>query len=491
MRRHYLLGLCLFAGTSAYAGVSPAVQERLAASPDARLDVLVHLKAQADLAPAELVTERVAKQKFIYKALTDTALNTQDGVLKELAGESDVKVRRFYVKNMIALRGAPAALIKKLAARSDVAKVSLDPSVKVVKAATAEQLSNEPALEAVGANISRTGADRVWATGNRGEGIVVAGADTGIEWDHPGLKTHYRGWSAGAASHDYNWRDAITEALTEAANPCGYATREPCDDNAHGTHTIGTVVGDDGAGNQVGMAPGATWIGCRNMDAGTGKPSTYIDCFEYFLAPYPYGADPMRDGDPSKAPHVVNNSWGCPTSEGCDGDDFAPVLATLKEAGIMIVAAAGNAGSSCSTINDAPAHHTDAVFVVGAMDHRSDTIASFSSRGPSKFDNKISPDLTAPGVSVRSSIPGGSFSGSMWSGTSMASPHVAGAVALLWAHDEALRGDIDATVARFNQTAQGKTSTQTCGGVAGTQIPNNTFGHGIMNVYDAVTRTTH
>jgi len=123
---------------------------------------------------------------------------------------------------------------------------------------------------------------------------------------------------------------------------------------------------------------------------------------------------------------------------------------------------------------------------VGAIDHRNDRIASFSSRGPSAFDDGIGPDLCAPGVSVRSSIKGGGFSSSMWSGTSMASPHVAGAVALMWSAAPELIGDIDSTTALLNGSSEPKTSSQNCGGVSGKSIPNNTFGHGILNVYDAL-----
>jgi subtilisin family serine protease len=156
----------------------------------------------------------------------------------------------------------------------------------------------------------------------------------------------------------------------------------------------------------------------------------------------------------------------------------------------MVVAAAGNDGSSCSTIMDAPAQHTDLVFVVGAIDHRSGEIAYFSSRGPSAFDGKIGPDLSAPGVSVRSTVKEGGFASAGWSGTSMASPHVTGAVALLWSYDHKLLGDIDGTIKVFTDTAAPKTSTETCGGVAGSKVPNNTYGFGNIDVLKAAkTRT--
>ena len=92
----------------------------------------------------------------------------------------------------------------------------------------------------------------------------------------------------------------------------------PIDDHDHGTHTTGTMIGDDGGSNLTGVAPGAKWIGCRNMNAGNGQPSTYIACMEYFLAPWPHGGDPETDGRPEYSPHIINNSWGCPPSEGCD-----------------------------------------------------------------------------------------------------------------------------------------------------------------------------
>jgi subtilisin family serine protease len=498
MLKHLCLGSWLLAATAGTAsaatieaGVAAKIAPALLAKLDgaARQDVLVVLKDQADLTAAKALKAKADKGRFIYGELTGKARSTQDGVVADLKN-AGLSFKRFYVTNAIAVRGASADDVARLAARKDVLLVSSDAPARAVSKPVPAQLVPEAALKSVGDDISSTGADRVWSElGARGEGIVIAGADTGIDWTHPALKTHYRGWDAArsAADHDFNWHDAITEQFAPTANTCGYDLTEPCDDNSHGTHTIGTTLGDDGRGNQIGMAPGATWIGCRNMDGGVGRPSSYIDCFEWFLAPYPHGGDAMRDGDPQRSPDVINNSWGCPADEGCNGTEFLPALNALAEAGIMVVVAAGNDGPSCSTIHDAPAHHTDEAFVVGAVDHRSGTIASFSSRGPSAYDNKVGPDLSAPGVNVRSSVPGGTYSGTLWSGTSMASPHVAGAVALLWSHEPALKGDIAATVARFTATATAKTTSQTCGGVSGSTIPNNTYGYGIMNVYAAAT----
>lgn len=470
--------------SGANAKLSPIVRAEIENKQVAH-DVLVYMTSQAELKGAKGLKSKAVKGRFVVDTLRANAKATQAGLLSVLTQEKSLATQftPYYVANVIAVSGATTDLVLQMAARADVAMILPNNPVSVIPEATVKQLQDEPALTAIGDNVTSTGAARVWTEFNaNGHGIIVGAQDTGIQFDHPALLRHYRGYSDTAISHDYNWHDAVR---TGTNSQCGIASRVPCDDNGHGTHTLGTIVGDDGVGNQIGMAPGAQWIGCRNMNAGIGRPSMYIECFQFFLAPWAYGADPMT-GDPAKAPHVVNNSWGCPTDEGCDGREFMTVLTSLKEAGVMIVVAAGNDGSSCSTIKDAPAHHSTDVFTVGAIDHRSGNIASFSSRGPSAFDGGIGPDVSAPGVNVRSSIPGGGYSGSFWSGTSMASPHVVGAVALLWSADASLIGDFDATAAALTGTATRKTTTQTCGGVPGTAIPNNTYGYGNMNVYNAV-----
>jgi subtilisin family serine protease len=212
----------------------------------------------------------------------------------------------------------------------------------------------------------------------------------------------------------------------------------------------------------------------------------YVECFQWFLAPWPQKGDPIQDARPEMAPHVINNSWGCPKKEGCDGGEFERILKALRTAGIMVVVSAGNDGDSCSTIQDGPAFHSDLVLNVGAFNHRNDAIASFSSRGPSAFDNKIGPHVTAPGVNVRSAVSGGGYAETGWSGTSMAGPHVVGLVALLWSADPSLIGKIEETEALIKEKADPKTSSQSCGGVSGSARPNNTYGYGLGNAYEVV-----
>ncbi len=233
------------------------------------------------------------------------------------------------------------------------------------------------------------------------------------------------------ATHPYNWYDAF------GRNPlfdvtCSPDPQVPCDDQGHGTHTVGTMVGDDTdqGGPILGMAPDAEWIACRNMQLGVGSPASYTACFEFLLAPFPQDGDPFTDGRPELGANVVNNSWGCPPSEGCDTESLRLVIENVRAAGIFVAASAGNKGPSCASVND-PLAIYDSAFSVGAHD-ATGAIASFSSRGPVTVDgsNRPKPDIAAPGVAVYSTYRTNNYA--FLQGTSMASPHVAGAVALLW-----------------------------------------------------------
>jgi subtilisin family serine protease len=219
---------------------------------------------------------------------------------------------------------------------------------------------------------------------------------------------------------------------------------------------------------------------------------------EFLLAPFPLDGDPFHDGAPDRGAHVVNNSWGCPRREGCQADTLRTAVENLRAAGQMMVVSAGNEGPACGTVEDPPAPY-DAVFSVGAID-RADHAASFSSRGPVAVGGSqlVKPDVVAPGVDIRSSVPGGYAS---LLGTSMAGPHVAGVVALLWSADPALAGDVDRTEALLVETAQpltvdavcpgGGTEPATvcaCGGDQPESVPNQVYGWGQVDAWAAVQR---
>lgn len=431
-------------------------------------EALVVLSQQADLTAAARLRTKLTKGRFVVNALRDVANRTQAPVIA-LLQQRGVPYRSFWIVNMIQVTGN-RALMEELAARDDVKQIDANPYVRTALPYPTAFDTGQP--QGIEWNITKVKAPKVWKLGFRGQGLVVAGADTGVQWDHPALKGHYRGWNGTQVNHDYNWHDA-----TPDHSPV------PIDPNSHGTFTVSEMVGDDGHGNQIGVAPGAQWIACRNMDQnGTGSPTSYTECFQFLIAPYPVAGG---QGNPALAPDSINNSWICPASEGCSYNTLQQIVDSVRAAGIFPAMAAGNSGPSCSTISDPPAIYQSSVSV-GALDSNN-FVASFSSRGPVTADgsNRLKPDLSAPGVNIRGAVPGNGYS-SGWSGTSMATPHVAGGVALIWQAKPSLIGNIDATEALYENTALHKKTAETCGGTQ-KKVPNNTYGYGLINLFKAVT----
>ncbi len=488
---------CLFANAWVAEASADKIEPALLSAAQAAgpVDFVIQMQAAADLSAADAQKTRADRGRVVVAALKATAAASQSGVRAELAARQ-LPHRAFWIANVITARGSLADL-QALAARSDVRQLlqvsteinALSPYIArrqaAVTAASAQSDRNEYVAKALGdpePGIALVNAPAVWALGFTGQGVVVGDHDIGVEWTHPALKKKYRGWDEATqtASHAFNWRNAFGAADLFCEDPA-----VPCDPNQHGTHTTGTMVGDDGEGNKIGMAPGAKWMACRSLldpVAGVGTVPTYLDCMEWQIAPYPEGQ--AAAADPAMAPDVVNNSWGC--LEACAPPVLEDVNEAIKAAGIVQVVSAGNDGSQCSTIAF-PLAVYESSFTVGASNVM-DAMAGFSSRGPVASDGsmRLKPNITAPGVATRSSVPGGGY-GNL-SGTSMAGPHVAGLVALVMSAEPRLKGRVDDVRKLVELSAvQTITTVQTCGGTPVSMVPNNTSGWGRIDALNAVT----
>lgn len=489
------------ASYASYAGKISSDVWRAAADGE-EISFIIFLEDQADLSAAYKMKNQDARGWYVYNTLKQHAAQTQAPIIAELESEG-ASYTSFWAANMIVAEG-DLELVAAMAARPDVKMIeSNDPTDWILDGedgptGTDEGDSPEEANFTT-PGLNNVNAPLVWNLGFNGQGIVVANQDTGMRWTHSALINKYRGWISGTtADHNYNWHDSVHARITSAdggtgttgTNSCGYNVVAPCDDHGHGTHTTGTIVGDGGAGtsaapNQIGVAPGAKWIGCRNMDIGNGRPSTYSECFQFFIAPTDLN---NQNPDPTKRPHVINNSWGCPPSELCAANTLFTIVQNTQAAGIFVVVSAGNDGSACNTVQDPPAIY-DMSFSVGAINGSTNALASFSSRGPVNVDGsgRMKPDISAPGQTVRSSLRTSDTAYGNMSGTSMAGPHVVGAVALLWsARPNLVRDDARTKwllTRSANPTVTVPNNSAGCGGSA--SIPNNHFGWGRIDVLAA------
>jgi serine protease AprX len=471
----FLLGCLQCAALCGQSVVSQALDSRFAAYEN--VDCIIYFHERPDLSILREVKGKQQKGELVFQMLKSTADYSQREVQAYLK-ENGRSYQSFWVVNAIR-----AQITKR-----DLEEISRIPQVKnmaynsPVKAELSHIDHFNSQSRSIEWGIGYIRADEVWDLGFKGAGVVVAGQDTGYEWEHSTLINTYRGYDpvSGTANHNYHWHDAIHNAAPN--NPCGSNSPFPCDDNNHGTHTMGTMVGDDGNSNQIGVAPESSWISCRNMDLGDGTPATYMECFEWFLAPTNLNG---QSPNPAMAPHVINNSWSCPQYEGCDTSNYEAmrlVIESLKAAGVVVVVSNGNSGPNCSTTNAPPAFFNES-FCVGAI-NSSGVLANFSSRGPSTHTGALKPDVSAPGVSVRSAIRNNGFAS--FSGTSMAGPHVAGVVALMISANPNIAGEVEQIEDILRATAIPAFNAQTCAGIPGSEHPNHAFGYGIIDAFEAV-----
>ncbi|MGH2537974.1 MAG: S8 family serine peptidase [Candidatus Promineifilaceae bacterium] len=462
-RRAYGSNRLALAGAAVVAWLVGAGLYLLVGQPGLHGDQLfVVLRQRADLSAVASVDSFDQRRQFVYDALVATAEESQAALRAELERRG-VAYTPYYLVNGLAVEGGLGTR-RWLEVRPEVERVLDNPILRPLPepigppAGAAEPPFSTPP------NVERIGANQVWNTlGVTGRGVVMGHSDSGVQGDHPELADGYRGRES---SDDFNWLD-----------PWNHTTR-PTDSSGHGTHTLATALG-----NQVGVAPGAEWIGCVNLARNLGNPAYYLDCLQFLFAPYPQGGDPFADGEPLRSAHILNNSWGCPPIEGCDPSTMLDAVAALRTAGLFQVVSAGNNGPACSSV-DSPLSLFDQVFSVGAMD-AGGAVAFFSSRGPVTADGsgRIKPDILAPGTDILSA--GLMDSYQVASGTSSAGPHVSGVVALMWSANPDLIGNVEKTEAILAQTARPlAVPSADCGGERGG--PSNAAGYGLVNAYAAV-----
>ena len=465
------LGILLATGCQGLEGeqaAEPAVPVKpgraAALTSDGKQTVFLVLKQQADLAAARGMRDWRARGQMVFERLTHTAALAQ-GPLRALLESRGIRHERFWIVNAIRITADPA-LIHLLGQFPEVATVHPD---RVVSLPPRLEGSEEAKARPTQWGLENIGAPAVWENyGFRGEGIVVGNIDTGVDFEHPALRRQYRGRQPdGTVDHNYSWYDP--------ASVCGSPSVAACDNSGHGTHTMGIIVGetdDEIEPARIGVAPRARWIAAKGCESGDCSLSSLIRAGEWMLAPTDLAGQNPR---PDMRPHIVNNSW----SAGA-GDDvfYQSIVKAWVAAGMFPAFASGNDGPGCNSA-DSPADYSES-YAVGAYDS-ANQIAAFSSRGSTALGG-LKPNISAPGVNIRSSIPGGGYGIS--NGTSMATPHVSGVVALLWSAAPSLRGDVAGTRALLDQTAV-DTEDLSCGGTAQN---NNVFGEGRLDALAAIGR---
>ncbi len=424
------------------------------ANPDEMISCIVIMKESY---PYQMMEEKSIHERIVtYQQIAQKSQQPVIDWLKTIPGDAQIH-HRYWVLNGFHLE-AKSWVLKKLAARDDVGWISHNGEVHIIA-----EPSFEPAVSSrtIEWNIQKVMADSCWNAGFTGQGVIIGMCDTGVDYQHPALAGKWTGY----------WLDVINGQST------------PYDDmngTWHGTHCMGTILGGDGFGSfqyDIGVAPDAKYVAAKMLNSsGSG---TYDQCLQ--------GLQFMADLKDSVDIKAVSNSWG-----GSNGADtfFYPIMRTYISIGIVPVFANGNNGPNPNTVG-CPGSYSNNIGV-GATDSNDD-IANFSSRGPAPDQvpfndpstwlrndwNLTKPQISAPGVNINSAKGDGSGGYHTLNGTSMATPHVAGAIAILCQKNPTLTPQMIYSILLDNvdQPSQGA------------PYPNNTYGWGRLNVWKALQST--
>ncbi|ETV90846.1 hypothetical protein H310_14442 [Aphanomyces invadans] len=411
------------------------------------------------------IQERGPRIAHLRSLLVKTMESSQKEALEVLASQPEafsVRTKQFHISNTLFLYGANRNVLDKLAKLDTVAVIRSPVAAHLPVSETDDVVvdlpvvldnTTEATVQAIEWGVNRIGAPTVWASGNRGQGVVVGFLDTGVVATHEALKGNYRS--------THGWFDPIHKSAT------------PFDSTGHGTHVLGTAVGANG----IGVAPDAQWIACRGCNTDACPEDAKTACAQFLLCPTDAdGSNPKCE----LAPHVINNSWGDVTRS----NSYQASVNAWRAAGIIPVFAIGNFGPNCGTVTS-PGDFKN-VIGVGAVGW-DDKLTTASSRGASQ-DGTRKPDVTAPGLNVRSTWHVGNPAYKTISGTSTAAPHVTGTIALyLSKHKGATYDDVYSAITYMSVDTSGLTpERKNCGGLLDTGYPNNSYGWGRINAARAL-----
>ncbi|MDW7725840.1 MAG: S8 family serine peptidase [Candidatus Methanoperedens sp.] len=366
---------------------APVVKSRMAESGS--VAVIIIMKDQPSASTRLLSKGDAISSMKVQASGSQKSLNA---LLKEEKGDAR-DVKQFWIVNAIAVKASPG-LIKKIAARDDVERIELDGVLRILEGFSARVSQGQ--VDNATDEIKHINATGVWEFGIDGTGINVSVVDTGINASHPDFSGRVIGWVD----------------FVSGINTLSY------DDNGHGTHVAGTVAGNGSGGTATGVAPNVSLFGVKVLNAtGRGPISNVTEGIEWSV-------DNRAD--------IISLSLGL-----YDNNSFlANAINNAVNSGVVVIAAAGNCGPTgnpnCPSLGDRTIAYPAAqenVIAVGAT-YINDVIAGFSSRGPTT-DERIKPDVSAPGVDINSLRHDSSGYRNDYSGTSMATPHVSGAAALL------------------------------------------------------------
>jgi len=428
-----------------------------AAKPDELVTALVRMTAVSNLKMLR------GDKPAVFNELRVVAVQSQDGLVRYLAAPAvkpGVKtIKRFWIDNLVLVQATPD-VIRGIAARPDVSEVFENFTVTVLprQGGESRQMLQNPAP--FWDPLRKIGVKQVWSTyGINGTGVVVGGLDTGVDITHPDISGKMRTNNPADPTYPGGWAEFDSNGNIVPGSV-------PHDTDQHGTHTTGTVVGGSASGYAIGVAPGATFMHGLILPAGSGSFAQVIGGMEWII-------DPDNNPATNDGAQVVNMSLGATGTY----PEMIPPVDNMVAANIFPSISIGNSGPAASTTGSPG--NVPSAFGVGATDSL-DVIASFSSRGPVTWNTPpyvgtyTKPDVSAPGVDIFSSIPGGSWAGD-WSGTSMAAPHITGVVALMRQANPSLT--VDAIKQLLSQTAVDL-------GDAGM---DNNYGWGRVNAFAAVT----